>query len=122
VARRTLRRSAVEEISRFLLASLPLDDVLVCYHSDEDHCECRKPNPGLLLMAASRHHLALEQSFLVGDRWRDIDAGHNAGCTSILIDRGYDERQPTRVPDARVKTLREAAEWIGKAVPQGAIR
>ena len=112
VARGTQSREVVESINRALASSLPLDEVLVCYHRDEDKCDCRKPRPGLLLEAARKRGIDLSASFMVGDRWRDVDAGHNAGCKTILIDSGYRERGPERPPDARVKSLGEAAEWI----------
>ncbi|HEU5451741.1 MAG TPA: HAD-IIIA family hydrolase [Terriglobales bacterium] len=112
VARGTQSREVVESINRALSSSLPLDEVLVCYHRDEDHCDCRKPRPGLLLEAARKRGIDLSASFMVGDRWRDVDAGHNAGCKTILIESGYRERGPERPPDARVQSLGEAAEWI----------
>ena len=112
VARGITTRETVEEINRKLAATLPLDDVFVCYHTDEDHCDCRKPKPGLLQEAARHHSIDLGSSFMVGDRWRDVEAGQNAGCRTILIDDGYEERQPVRPPDVRVRSLREAAEWI----------
>jgi len=112
VSRRIITRATVEEINRKLASILPLDDVFVCYHTDEDHCDCRKPKPGLLQEAARRHSIDLGSSFMVGDRWRDVEAGQNAGCRTILIDDGYEERQPVRPPDVRVRSLREAAEWI----------
>src|SRR5436309_204613 len=114
VARGTQKREVVEEIGRRLRAELPLDDVLTCFHDDEDACDCRKPRPGLLLRAASQYRIDLTRSYLAGDRWRDIDAGANAGCRTIWIDRGYDERPPSSIPDARVGSLPEAVDWILK--------
>jgi len=73
---------------------------------------CRKPKPGLLLEAQRKHNIDLSRSFVVGDRWRDIDAGHSAGCKTILIDYGYKERKPEQPPEATVRSLREAADWI----------
>jgi len=112
VARGTQTREAVENIHQTLLSSLPIDDIFVCYHDDNDDCDCRKPLPGLLLEARSKHNIDLSRSFVVGDRWRDIDAGHNAGCKTVLIDYGYRERAPARPPEATVRSLREAADWI----------
>src|SRR5262249_38416444 len=94
-----------------LTASLPLDEVRVCDHDDAARCECRKPAPGLLQAAAQDHELSMAASFMVGDRWRDIEAGRRAGCTTILVERGYDERPADR-PDAVVASLSEAADWI----------
>ena len=119
VARGKQRRETVEQINQVLASSLGLDRILVCYHSGEDECDCRKPLPGLLLRAARDHGIDLRQSFMVGDRWRDIDAGHNAGCKTVLVDHRYQERGPTREPDARVKSLREAADWIVRSVSKG---
>jgi D-sedoheptulose 7-phosphate isomerase len=112
VSRGTQSRETVENIHQTLSSSLPIDDIFVCYHDDNDDCACRKPLPGLLLEARSKHNIDLSRSFVVGDRWRDIDAGHNAGCKAILIDYGYRERAPTRPPEATVRSLREAADWI----------
>lgn len=112
VARKTQTRRNVEAIHGALSDALPLDSLMTCYHDDDDQCACRKPKPGMLLAAAAEQHLNLAQSFLVGDRWRDIDAGVEAGCRTILIDRGYQERPPSKPPDVTVRTLTEAVTWI----------
>ncbi len=67
----------------------------------------------MLLRAAKRDGIALDQSFMIGDRWRDIEAGHSAGCRTILIGDGYSEAFKTR-PDATFGTLTEAVAWILK--------
>jgi D-glycero-D-manno-heptose 1,7-bisphosphate phosphatase len=85
-------RSVVEEIHDHLRATLPLDDIRVCYHTDADRCECRKPKPGMLTAAAGDWGIDLATSVMVGDRWRDVDAGRAAGCRTILVESGYDER------------------------------
>jgi D-sedoheptulose 7-phosphate isomerase len=112
IARGITQSKTVEEINQRIATLLPLDDIFVCSHADEDHCHCRKPKPGLLQDAAQRHNIDLATSFMVGDRWRDVEAGQNAGCRTILIDDGYEEREPARPPDARVQSLTEAADWI----------
>jgi D-sedoheptulose 7-phosphate isomerase len=112
VARGRQPRAAVEAIHQELLSTLPIDDIFVCYHDDADGCDCRKPLPGLLFEAQRKHNIDLARSFFVGDRWRDIDAGHAAGCKTVLIDYGYKERAPSQPPDATVRSLREAADWI----------
>jgi D-glycero-D-manno-heptose 1,7-bisphosphate phosphatase len=112
-------RQALDAMHKLLSDRLPIDDILVCTHSDADKCDCRKPLPGMLLEAARKHNVDLAASFMVGDRWRDIEAGYNAGCKTILIDYGYSERPPDRVPDLRVGSLREAADWIIRSTPKG---
>ncbi len=120
VGRGKQSREALDAMHKALSARLPLDDILVCCHTEQDKCDCRKPLPGMLLEAARKHSIDLAQSFMVGDRWRDIEAGYNAGCKTILIDYGYSERPPDRMPDLRVGSLREAADWIIRSTPKGA--
>jgi D-glycero-D-manno-heptose 1,7-bisphosphate phosphatase len=70
--------------------------------------------------AAQQYGIDLRQSYLIGDRWRDIDAGANAGCKTVWIDRSYKERAPASAPDARVASLSEAVDWILKNTPESA--
>jgi D-glycero-D-manno-heptose 1,7-bisphosphate phosphatase len=112
VARGHQTRAAVEAMNAAVASALPVDDFLVCWHDDRDACLCRKPKPGLLLDAANRHNIDLLQSFLIGDRWRDIDAGAAAGCRTVLLDHHYAERAPDSSPDFRTASLQEAADWI----------
>ena len=93
-------------------AVLPIDEFLVCCHDDRDQCDCRKPKPGLVFMAAARHGIGLDRSFLIGDRWRDIDSGAAAGVRTVLIDHGYRERAPENAPDFRTYSMSAAVDWI----------
>jgi D-glycero-D-manno-heptose 1,7-bisphosphate phosphatase len=111
VARGIQTRDTVEAIHRRLLAELPMLEVLACYHDDGDGCACRKPKPGMLLEAARRWRLDLRQSFLVGDRWSDVQAGQAAGCRTLLVETPYSGRTRCQ-PDWCVRDLAEAAEWI----------
>jgi len=113
IARGRLTRAQVDAMNGYIASKLPLDGIEMCTHDDADHCDCRKPKPGLLLHAAARDGIDLSQSFMVGDRYRDIEAGHSAGCRTILIGDGYDETFKAQ-PDATVGTLSEAADWILK--------
>lgn len=112
VARGVVSRDAVEHLNALLAQLLDLDEFRVCFHDDCADCPCRKPKPGLLISAAADHGIDLTQSWMIGDRWRDIDAGHAAGCRAILIDYQYDERAPARDPVARTRDLAEAAAFI----------
>jgi len=111
VARGNQSRSMVEAIHEQLGRQLPLDDFRICFHDTADGCDCRKPGWGLLRQAAQDHNIYLLQSFMVGDRWRDIAAGQAAGCRTIFIDYGYDEEQP-KSWDWRTTSLLEAAHFI----------
>lgn len=111
VARGTQSREAIDAMHDRLQRELPLDAIYACFHDDADDCACRKPKPGLLVNAARDRGIDLGTSFMVGDRWRDTDAGLAAGCRAIFIDRGYSERKPERFA-VNVAGLPEAAAWI----------
>jgi D-glycero-D-manno-heptose 1,7-bisphosphate phosphatase len=91
VARGTQSRDVVESIHALILARLPIQEILACYHDDSDHCECRKPKPGLIVQAAKKYALDLSRSWMVGDRWKDIAAGRAAGVKTIFVDYHYAE-------------------------------
>jgi len=111
VARGTTTRAEVDAINLHLQQSLPIDEFRTCYHDSGDGCDCRKPLPGALLTAAKVHNIELGTSYMVGDRWRDTEAGERAGCKTIFIDYGYAEKQPQTV-NHRVQSLEEAAYII----------
>lgn len=117
VGRGTLDRKIVDEIHAFMCRELPIDRVEVCPHPGKgaSDCACRKPRPGMLLRAARELGIDLAQSWMVGDRWRDIDCGHAAGCRTVLIEYDYDEAL-RQAPDFRVRSLREAAELIRREI------
>ena len=112
VGRGTQAREVVEAMHEVLCRSLPIDRVEVCYDADTDGpATCHKPSPLMLARAAGALRIDLGMSYMVGDRWRDVDCGHAAGCTTVFIDRGYQEdlRQP---PDHRAQDLLHAARLI----------
>jgi D-glycero-D-manno-heptose 1,7-bisphosphate phosphatase len=111
VAHGKTKRAGVGKINAQLAAILPLDAVEVCQHDDKDQCECRKPKPGMILRARQKLGVDLAGSFMVGDRWRDIEAGRRAGCRTILIGDGYGESFPS-APTIKLASLLEAASWI----------
>ena len=118
VARGLQRAEVVHEINRELRKRLDVAAVYVCFHDDADGCRCRKPAPGLLLDAAHDLGLDLSRSFIVGDRWRDVEAGHRAGCRTVYIDRRYSERSPQDA-DVVTTSLAEAVSWIEGARYRG---
>ena len=118
IARGTVSGQLVSEIHQRLKRFLQLDDVRVCPHDDAEHCDCRKPMPGLLLQAARSLNIDLGSSFVVGDRWRDVEAGQRAGCKAIFVDYGYREQRPAE-PFLRVRSLRDAVDWILRTAQVG---
>jgi D-glycero-D-manno-heptose 1,7-bisphosphate phosphatase len=105
------RLEVVEAMHEHIKALIQLDDIKVCFHVDEDGCNCRKPKPGMLVEAVREYGVDLARSFMVGDRWRDIEAGQAVGCKTIWIESNYDEKKPNQ-PDLIVNSLREAVEPI----------
>ncbi|HEX2976242.1 MAG TPA: HAD-IIIA family hydrolase [Bacteroidales bacterium] len=79
------------------------------------HCDCRKPQPGMLFRAAREHSLDLSESWFIGDILNDVEAGNRAGCHTILFDNGNETEWiegPYRNPDHKVSNLAEAAGLI----------
>ncbi len=113
VARGSQSMADVEAINRLLMERLPINRIYTCYHDDADRCACRKPAPGMLSDAARDFGVDLSASFMVGDRWSDVEAGRAAGCTTFLLDRSYSRRERC-TPDHVVADLSEAAARILK--------
>lgn len=105
-------RETVESMHRLINLKLPIDFIKVCYETDGPDCHCYKPKPGMLLEARSEMNIDITQSYMIGDRWRDIGAGQNAGCKqSILIERDYAEKN-IYLADFICKSLTEAVTYI----------
>lgn len=106
-------KQIIDAIHGALRQQLQIDAFRVCYHVDEDKCNCRKPKPGMILDAAREFKIDLARSFMIGDRWRDIEAGNAAGCKTILIQPETPYREtPARGMSATFHSLGEAATFI----------
>lgn len=131
VARGYFPESFVQETHELLTRLLSsegaqLDGIYYCPHhpkSGSSHytreCDCRKPATGLLRRAAADLGLDLQNSFMVGDKWIDVELGQRAGCRSILVrsghahdDPGNLRPSPVKDPDFIAHDLAEAASWI----------
>lgn len=112
VGRGTISREFVEAVNHHLLAKLPqIREIDACYDFD-DASPRRKPNPGMLLEAARKYDIDLAESFMIGDRAKDVEAGRRAGCRTIFIDHDYQESRPEPPADFTTRSLLEAAQWI----------
>jgi len=115
VGRGTQSREAVEAMHLKLQSALPsLDRIEICYHGGERYgqpCDCRKPRPGLILRAAAELNIDLKESYVIGDRWRDIDCARAAGCRAIFIERGYKEKL-RQTADVTVANFKEAVNAV----------
>jgi len=113
VTRGKINKNTVIKMNSFLKKKIELDDIFVCYHDDKDNCNCRKPKPGLLLQAKKKWNVDFKKSFIVGDRWRDIQAGKKVGCKTIFLDYKYKDIKPKN-PDFVTDTLLNATYIIEK--------
>tara|TARA_B100001250_G_C19474946_1_gene646163 strand:+ start:174 stop:692 length:519 start_codon:yes stop_codon:yes gene_type:complete len=95
ISRGKISKNEVIKMNNFLKKQIEIDDLFVCYHDDDDKCECRKPKPGLLFFAKKKWGIDFEKSYLIGDREKDIFAGNLAGCKTIFIDNDYGEKKPS---------------------------
>jgi D-glycero-D-manno-heptose 1,7-bisphosphate phosphatase len=115
VGRGMQQSSVVQAMHRKLRTDLTeIDRIEVCYHAGDQQgqpCSCRKPKPGMVLRAARDLNIDLAASYLIGDRWRDIDCARAAGCRAIFIERGYDEALRGK-PDFVVSSFAQAADVV----------
>jgi D-glycero-D-manno-heptose 1,7-bisphosphate phosphatase len=109
VGRGTQSKATVEAMHDHLMELIPtISRIEVCYDpgTETPPSGFRKPAPGMLFQAARELSLDLKNSWMIGDRWRDVDCGRNAGCKTIFIDFGYRE------------TLREKPDYIVRSFPE----
>ncbi len=114
VGRGTQSQEQVEAIHASMQAALPeISRIEVCYDpgGSAGSTPRRKPAPGMLLDATEALGISLAHSYMIGDRWRDVDCGQVAGCRTVFIDRGYREALRQR-PDWTVGSFAEAVEVI----------
>lgn len=116
VGKGLISTATIEEMHRRLKAELPVDSIKACLHSQAEQCSCRKPKPGLLLEAARELGIGMADSFMVGDRASDVEAGQAAGCRTVFIDLDYVEPRPTGATFV-VRSVAEAADAILQSQP-----
>ena len=103
VFRKKNTRKNVIEINKYLLKKLPINEIYTCY-CDNDVCNFRKPNNGMLIKASKKYKINLSKSFVVGDRWKDIETGKMTKCKTIFIDKKYNEKTKSK-PDHYIKNF-----------------
>lgn len=112
VARGWVSREAVDAVNNKLRELIEVDDIKICFHDSMENCLCRKPKPGMLIDAAREMEIDLKNSFMIGDRHSDVEAGIDAGCRTFLVGQG--DHSSTVTPDYQVESLLEAARIIIK--------
>ena len=118
---------AIQLLLTFQNKQAYIDAIYYCpHHPDEGlqkykkKCNCRKPKPGMIKKAAKDHNIDLNNSFLIGDKLSDIEAGLNAGCYNILVKTGYGEEEIKKIskfsiqPNYITENISDAANWISK--------
>jgi D-glycero-D-manno-heptose 1,7-bisphosphate phosphatase len=98
IGREMVPASVVDDIHRRMVVEVEasggrIDRVVYCPHRSEDHCPCRKPEPGMLLQVADEMDIDLSQSYLVGDAATDLIAGQRVGCRTFLVLTGRGMQQ-----------------------------
>lgn len=111
VARGRTTIEQVEWLNTFIGMRTNIHYFYTCFHDDKDQCSCRKPLTGLIDRAVIELNLNIAESFLVGDRWKDIEAGQRLGCSCFFVDYSYPERRPNP-PFTPVSSLLEAVEIV----------
>jgi D-glycero-D-manno-heptose 1,7-bisphosphate phosphatase len=111
VARGITTQTEVDQINRHIADLTGIEHFYSCTHDDVDHCVCRKPKPGLIFKAALDLGISLSESIMVGDRWKDIAAGQEAGCECFFIENNYEEMAP-KPPFTKVSSLLGMAEFL----------
>lgn len=118
----TVHREMVQQLAA---AGAHLTAIYYCPHTSEDECECRKPKPGMIRQAASEHGVDLARSFVVGDRYGDVELAQANGGQGVLVRTGYGDEDLRvngagwiRQPDFVADDLTDAVAWILKSVGQ----
>tara|TARA_Y100000389_G_scaffold148316_1_gene147388 strand:+ start:983 stop:1513 length:531 start_codon:yes stop_codon:yes gene_type:complete len=103
--RKNNTKKNINEINNYIKKKLNLKKIFVCF-CDDDSCPNRKPNPGMIFKAKKIYNISLKDSYVVGDRWRDLGAGKKAGCKTIFINREYKEKNPYKA-DYTIKSIKK---------------
>ncbi len=100
-----------QQYNRF---GVSFDDIFVCPHHPDDKCSCRKPSPEMLIKAAKKHHIALSQSFFVGDAPSDLEAAIRANCEPILVltGRGQETFKNIAQSTKKIKVFKKLSDTV----------
>jgi len=120
IARGFFDENALREIHEKLVSELAeqnakLDAIYFCPHNSVDNCACRKPKTGMIEQAAKDFSIDLKNSWMIGDKWIDVETGFRAGTKTALVLTGYgqkDIQQLERKPDIIAESLFETVEKI----------
>jgi len=124
IGRGLVAQTAVDGIHRWLehelaAAGVVLVGIFVCPHAPDEGCDCRKPEPGLVRQAMAASGIGAQQTLLVGDDLRDLEAGRTAGVAVALVRTGKGSRVEDQTgPDTLIfDDLRAAAAFVADRTP-----
>ena len=109
ISRGFIEKGVTEKINQEIYDNFPIKEIIICPHDDHHNCNCRKPKPGMIFELSKKDDIDIKKSFLIGDNWKDTEAGQKAGCKTIIINKNYNK---TVKADFRVENLDEAVKLI----------
>jgi D-glycero-D-manno-heptose 1,7-bisphosphate phosphatase len=112
VGNNLVSKDKVVKINGLLSNSLDIDALFACYHSQYQNCECRKPKIFFFEKSIKKFNIDIENSYMIGDRYSDIEAGNTAGCKTIFIDKNYSEKKPIN-QNFNAESLYDAVKKLG---------
>ena len=114
IGNKLIKKKTLNQMHKLLKSKVPVNKIYFCPHTRNDKCKCRKPNPGMIIKASKDSGILLKESYVIGDRKTDIDAGLKAGCKTIFVNHNYVEKKPTK-QEKTVKSLHAAVKYILKS-------
>ena len=113
IGRKLMKISHLNQMNNKINKLNLFDEIVYCYHKDDFSCKCRKPKNGMILYLEKKYNLDLGNSFVIGDRWKDIEAGSKSKCNTIFIDRKYKENSLKKINSTfKCKSLSQALSII----------
>jgi heptosyltransferase-2 len=110
IARGLIEENFVQQVNSIFMTSYGFDDFYYCPHHPDEHCSCRKPEPGMLLRARSRHRIDFRKSFMIGDKDSDMLLAQAVGAKGVLVQTG--KLQESQNADYTARDLNDAVQWI----------
>ena len=115
VKRGKLTKYSLKIINSIIKKYFLVDEIYVCMHDKNDNCNCRKPKPGLLQKASKKWNIELKKSYIIGDRWKDIEAGVSMNCRTVFINYNYNEKKP-KLYDYEFNSIAKMVKEIRKII------
>jgi len=113
ISRGKQKQSELDKMTQLLNDKTNIDDIFYCTHDNSNRCNCRKPAPGLFIAAQKKYNINFNESFMIGDTWKDVEAAKNVSISMILFDRTYNQNLEDVI---RVKSLTETISLIKNGI------